>query len=196
MNWIVSIKDYALVLICTIRLHTLMMSSFSSTVPGLQQLINTCSKYSLRWRFKFGLKKNQCLIPVYYINRYDKKLTFYLGNNQIHNSDSIDILDVIFIAITDFKQHVDNRINKYRNSSYSLSDIGMCYLGVMSDTKSDLFRSICQPTLVYVYLDVVNITINMGGNVKIQKVINEKCIWYYQTFTSYAIVTSIRYIFC
>jgi len=31
------------------------VSIVTSTVPGLQQLINTCSEYSLMWRFKFGI---------------------------------------------------------------------------------------------------------------------------------------------
>jgi hypothetical protein len=136
------------------------VSIFAATVPGLQQLINTCSDYCLKWRFKFGIKKSQCLIPDYYVNICDKEPTFYLGNNQIHNADSIDILGVTFTAKTDFNQHVNNRITKCRNSSFSLSDVGMCYPGVMSDTKSYLFRSVCQPTLLY-GLDAVNININM-----------------------------------
>jgi len=68
-------------------------------------------------------------------------------------------MGVTFPVKTDFNQHVDNRITKCRNSSYCLSDIGMCYPGVMSDTKSDLFRFICQSTLLYC-LDVVNINIS------------------------------------
>ena len=50
---------------------------------------------------------------------------------------------------TNFNQHVDNRITKCRNSSFSLSDVGMCYPVVISDTKSYLFPTICQPRLVY-----------------------------------------------
>ena len=69
-------------------------------------------------------------------------------------------MGVTFTTKTDFNQHVDNRITKCKNSSYSLSDIGMCYPGVMSNTKSYLFHSICQSTLLYC-LGVVNININM-----------------------------------
>jgi len=92
----------------------------------------------------------------------------YLGNNQIHNSHSIDILGVTFISKTNFNQYVDNRITKCRNSSFSLSDVGMCYLGVMSDTKSYLFRAICQPTILY-SLDAVDLNNNM-----IKKLENEQ----------------------
>ena len=46
-------------------------SIVASTVPELQQLINTCSEYNLMWRFKFGIKKSQCLIPAYYVNTWD-----------------------------------------------------------------------------------------------------------------------------
>ena len=71
------------------------VSIFSATVPGLQKLIDTCAEYSLKWRFKFGIKKSQCLIPAYYLNICDKEPVFYLGNRQIRNAESIDILGVI-----------------------------------------------------------------------------------------------------
>ena len=87
-------------------------------------------------------------------------MTLYLDDNQLHNSDSIDILGVTFTSKANFHQHFDNRITKYRNSSFSLSDVGMCYPGVMSNTKSYLFRTIGQSTLVY-GRDAVDLNNNM-----------------------------------
>ena len=39
----------------------------------------------------------------------------------------------------------------------ALSDVGMCYLGIMSDAKSYLYRYICQTTLMY-GLDAINLS--------------------------------------
>ena len=85
------------------------VSILASTAPGLQQLVNTCSVYNLIWRFKFGIKKAVVNILAYYVNMCDKEPTLYLGNNQIHNSDSIDILGVTITSKTNFNQRVDNR---------------------------------------------------------------------------------------
>ena len=41
------------------------------------------------------------------------------------------------------------RLTKCRNSSIALSGAGMCYPGLASETKSHLFKTICQPTLIY-----------------------------------------------
>ena len=136
------------------------VSLFASTVPGLQQLINKCVEYSVKWRFKFGLAKSQCLIPAYCVHICENEPNFYLGSNPIQNAESVEILGVTFTSKCDFTHNVDNRITKCRNSSFSLSDVGMCYPGTMSDTKSYLFQSICQPTLLY-GLDAVNLSSSM-----------------------------------
>ena len=41
------------------------VSLFSSTVPGLQGLIDICSVYANKWRFKFGIVKSQCMSTGY-----------------------------------------------------------------------------------------------------------------------------------
>ena len=37
------------------------ISQFSTTVPGLQELINICVRYSSSWRFNFGINKAKCM---------------------------------------------------------------------------------------------------------------------------------------
>ena len=36
------------------------VSLFSSTVTGLQNLVDACYYYSKKWRFNFGIKKSEC----------------------------------------------------------------------------------------------------------------------------------------
>ncbi len=38
------------------------ISLFSSTVPGLKELINICTNYSDTWRFNFGINKTKCMV--------------------------------------------------------------------------------------------------------------------------------------
>ena len=68
------------------------VSIFASTVPGLQQLINKCVEFSVKWRFKFGLAKGQCLIPAYCVHICENEPNVYLGSNPIQNAESVEIL--------------------------------------------------------------------------------------------------------
>ena len=136
------------------------VSLFASTVSGLQELIDTCFNYSENWRFNFGIRKSKCLIPRYCAEMFENDQTLYLGGCPIQNAESIDILGVTFSIKSDFNQHVDSRTAKCRNSSFALSDVGMCYPGIMSDAKSYLYSSICQPTLMY-GLDAINLSAPM-----------------------------------
>ncbi len=38
------------------------ISLFSVSVPGLQHLIDTCFRYSVRWRFKINTSKTKCMV--------------------------------------------------------------------------------------------------------------------------------------
>jgi hypothetical protein len=73
----------------------------------------------------------------------------HLGDMYMQNVKSMDILGVTFTSSGLYDQHVETRTQKCRNSSFSLSDVGMCYPGLASDTKAYLYKTICQPTLLY-----------------------------------------------
>ena len=75
----------------------------------------------------------------------------------MNNVSSMDVLGVTFTTKGTYYAHIDNRIQKCRNSSFSLSEVGMCYPGLASDTKSYLFKTICQPTLMY-GLDAISVS--------------------------------------
>ena len=63
---------------------------FSLTVPGLQQLIDICYHYSMKWRFVFGIKKTQCMISGKLPFMY--KPLWCLGSQSINISESVEIL--------------------------------------------------------------------------------------------------------
>jgi len=78
-----------------------------------------------------------------------KEPRLFLGEHCITNVECIDILGVSFSAVGNYASHVTTRLTKCRNSSFALSGAGMCYPGLASETKSHLFKTICQPTLMY-----------------------------------------------
>ncbi len=70
------------------------ISTFSSTVPGLQELINICAKYSSYWRFKFGINKTKCMPVGKGKTCFATEPVWYLKNIPIETVNSLDILIV------------------------------------------------------------------------------------------------------
>ena len=42
---------------------------FSTNAKDLQRLIDMCTMYSDRWRFKYGIDKSKCMISRNYVDR-------------------------------------------------------------------------------------------------------------------------------
>ena len=53
------------------------------------------------------------------------------------------------IACSVSRNAVDNRLNKCRQSFYSLNSLGMSYPGAAPEVQAHLYKSICQPVLTY-----------------------------------------------
>ena len=120
---------------------------FSLTVPGLQQLIDICYHYSMKWRFVFGITKTQCMISGKLPFMY--KPLWCLGSQSINISESVEILGTIFSSSMSSNLHVDNRIQACRRAMYSLTAIGCSYPGLSTDVKMHLYRSVGFPSLLY-----------------------------------------------
>ena len=121
---------------------------FSTNAKDLQRLIDMCTMYSDRWRFKYGIDKSKCMIigkspftcePVWRLN--------YVS--FMRNVDTIEILGNVFNSKGNNTSHVDNRLNKCRQSFYSLNSLGMSYPGAATEVQAHLYKSICQPVLTY-----------------------------------------------
>lgn len=116
-----------------------------TTAPGLQCLINMCSSYARRWRFRFGINKTKCFIIAG--NELCEEPRWHLNNELINNVDILEILGVQFDSKGE--SHVQNRSEKCRRQFYSLRDVGMGFPGCSSDVKSYVWRTMCQPVLTY-----------------------------------------------
>ena len=125
------------------------ISVFSTTVTGLQELIDICVDYSSSWRFNFGINKTKCM-PIGRGHRYfNTDPVWYLKDVPIETVTNLDILGVNFNYNVKYDDYVQTRIQKCKRSVYSLSNIGMSYPGLNTASKVHLFKSICQPTLMY-----------------------------------------------
>ena len=116
-----------------------------TTTSGLQCLIDICSRYAAKWRFKFNTKKTKCMVlSGKYLSQEPK---WFLNGSIIENVESLEILGVHFDVYN--KKHVEVRTEKCKRSFYSMRDIGMAYPGCCTDVKAHLWNSICQPVLSY-----------------------------------------------
>ena len=72
-----------------------------------------------------------------------------LNDVSLRNVDTIEIIGNVFNSKGNNTSHVDNRLNKCRQSFYSLNSLGMSYPGAAPEVQAHLYKSICQPVLTY-----------------------------------------------
>ena len=121
---------------------------FSTTVTGLQDLIDICDGYAKTWRFNFGINKTKCMTVG--ANRSTLEPKWSLSGKEIENVNSLDILGVIFDKYVTGYKHVEKRMCATRRSFYSLVQCGLgCPGGLSSEAKIELLRCVCMPTLFY-----------------------------------------------
>ena len=77
---------------------------------------------------------------------FNSSPTWLLNAEKIQIVDSLEILGVTFDHAN---SHTQCRIAKCRRAFHSLRDAGMAYPGCSSDVKSYLWKTICQPVLLY-----------------------------------------------
>ena len=125
------------------------ISLVNTTVPGLQKLIDICTRYAQTWRFRFGIKKSQGMSIGYKPDCFTSKSVWYLNNNALDTVTKLDILGVTFSSDGKSSDYVQTRIQKCRRAFYSLGSLGMSYPGLNTTSKRFLYKSICLPTLIY-----------------------------------------------
>ena len=121
---------------------------FSTSVTGLQELIDMCDNYAKTWRFNFGIKKTKCLSIG--ANPFKVEPKWSLSGEEISNVDSIDILGVVFDKYCNGGAHANQRARVCSNTFYGLARCGLGHPGGLSaDAKIELLRTVCMPTLLY-----------------------------------------------
>ncbi|MCG8430992.1 MAG: reverse transcriptase family protein, partial [Candidatus Omnitrophica bacterium] len=121
---------------------------FSTTVTGLQHLIDICDAYSKAWNFNFGIKKTKCMAVG--LNPFKAEPKWHLSGQVIENVELLDILGVIFDRHLTGGKHAEQRVSVCRKSFYSLAQCGLSFpSGLSTEAKVELLRCVCMPTLFY-----------------------------------------------
>jgi hypothetical protein len=102
-------------------------------LPGLQNLINSCTTYAETWRFNFNIKKSKCIIVGDY--KFVNDPVWLLNGGKMDNVNELNILGTIFTADMG-DVHVDQRIKKCRGACYTFTQVGVCYPCLASNVKA------------------------------------------------------------
>jgi hypothetical protein len=120
---------------------------FSSTVSGLQNLVDVCVLYASQWRFNFGVRKTQFTTLGKNILKSAPHL--FINGSLIEHKDNIEMLGVSMDSNCDYTSHVNNRISACRRGVYALAPAGMTYPGLCTKAKVYLWKSVGAPLLFY-----------------------------------------------
>ena len=117
---------------------------FASSTVDLQTLVTLCYNYSMKWRFKFGVKKTQFYIAGSKHSVIDPVIM--LGDKRIPLTDSIEILGKTFSENGKSMDHILDRITKCRKA---MNAIGYRNEELCPAVKAHIWESIGIPTLTY-----------------------------------------------
>ena len=113
---------------------------FSTNAKDLQRLIDMCTMYSDRWRFRYGIDKSKCMI-IEKKSPFTCEPVWRLNDVSLRNVETIEILGNVSNSKGKNTSHVDNRLNKCRQSFYSLNSFGMLYPGAAPEVQAHLYKS-------------------------------------------------------
>ena len=120
---------------------------FSSTITGLQCLIDVCTSYAEMWRMKFSEQKSKCVIIGKSLTKNAPSWKLY--DHVLLPSKEVEILGVTLDANLNSTVHVEKRSSLCRRSVYRLSTVGMCYPGLEAGAKVHIWNTVGAPTLHY-----------------------------------------------
>ena len=147
---------------CGVRIGRTKINSFafaddvtliSSTVSGLQSLINICYDYANNWEFSFGHSKSKCLITgdsKLFSSRHSTLPSYWtLGDRSLDTVDELEILGVTFCSDARYASHVKKRCAASRRAIFRYANAGMSYPGMDPPTKTYLWKTVGIPSLTY-----------------------------------------------
>ena len=120
---------------------------FSSTITGLQNLIDICSKYANDWRFRYGWKKSKCMTvgSIAFMN----SVNWHLDEMALCNVDHLEILGLNFTKDMKPNIHIEKRSSACRKSVFQYVSAGMAYPGLSTAVKLELWERVGLPTLLF-----------------------------------------------
>ena len=118
----------------------------SSTVTGLQGLINKANAYIVDHGLRFNPNKTKCIINGK--NPFIKDPNWYINELELELVEHINFLGCI-LGNNCSKYHSASRISSCRKSFYALQSVGLCEKGLSIDAAVYIWTSICKTSLLY-----------------------------------------------
>jgi exonuclease III len=117
----------------------------STTVTGLQSLIDKANEYIVNHGLSFNSKKSSCIILGK--NYFVKEPSWSINGDTINTHDEIDYLGAILSNSNNC--HLYKRTQSCRRSFYNLQSVGLCNNGVKPHVISYVWKTVLQPILLY-----------------------------------------------
>ena len=141
------------------------ISLFSLTTTDLQNLIDVCYKYSVKWRFNFNPTKTKYMIAGKSLLKSEPIVS--LGKELMSKVEFLDILGTTFSSDFSTNDHMNKRIQSCRRAMYSLVSAGCSYPGLSTDAKVYMWKTIGRSILTY---NMETLSVNKSQLKKIESV--------------------------
>jgi hypothetical protein len=119
----------------------------STTVTGLQRLIDYSNEYITSHRLRFNPKKTNCLI--FGKHQFIHEPLWTLNEENLISTESIKYLGVTLSNKVNGEQHVISRVAACRQAFYGLQGSGIYKFLQDARSISHLYRAALQPILTY-----------------------------------------------
>ena len=123
----------------------------STTVTGLQNLINHANNYVTNHRLSFNASKMVCYIHGK--NPFTVHLEWIINGKKLQITENINYLGAI-LGNKNGTSHCEKRISSCRKSFFALQGAGLCDDGMKVDTSVHVWSPACQSVLAYVNLNL------------------------------------------
>ena len=117
----------------------------STTITGLQRLIDVSERYISAHGLRFNPTKTQCI--VFGKNNFINNPKWTLNNTVLEITDEIMYLGASLSKNS--SNHVNSRIKACRRAFYSLQSAGLCKGGLSPGAIADIWKVALQPVLLY-----------------------------------------------
>ena len=118
----------------------------STTVTGLQQLIDTAVSYVTDHGLRFNSDKTKCLL--FGANPFDSIPNWKMNNTSLSVESNLTYLGAE-IGSNSGKIHIEKRIRCAQRAFYSLQGSGLKFRGVLPETAMLIFKTVIHSTLSY-----------------------------------------------
>ena len=112
----------------------------STTVTGLQRLINCAVNYISNHGLRFNPGKTQCII--YGKNPFNLQPSWHIDTCELQIAENLEYLGT-FLGHNGSSAHISKRITSCRRAFYSLQGAGICKNGLEVNTAVYVFKATC-----------------------------------------------------